>query len=76
MQGLDVAIFPLPYLKHMCTLVFMWVLKNWVVFCCLPLDLLLLLGLPGWASVGGDELSPAGTRCPRVGGTQWGLPLV
>ena len=34
--------------------------------CCLPLDLFHLTGLPGWASLGKEVLSPAGTRCPRV----------
>ena len=29
----------------------------------------------GWASVGEDGLSPAGTGCPRVGGTQGGFPF-
>ena len=33
----------------------------------LPLDPFHLAGLPGWASVGEEVLSPAGTRCPRVG---------
>jgi hypothetical protein len=34
--------------------------------CLLPLDLLSLTGLPGWASVGKDALCPAGTSCPRL----------
>ena len=33
---------------------------------CLPFALLPLLGLPGWASVGEEVLSPDGTRCPRA----------
>ena len=35
---------------------------HWILF---PLP-----GLPDWTSVQEDVTSPAGTRCPRVGGTQ------
>lgn len=40
---------------------------HWILF---PLP-----GLPGWTSVGEDVCSPAGTRCPRVVGTQGGGSL-
>ena len=33
----------------------------------LVMDSLLLPGLPGWASVEEDVLSPTGARCPKVG---------
>lgn len=34
-----------------------------------------LAGRPGWISVGEENLSPAGTRCYKVPGTQRGFPL-
>jgi len=34
------------------------------------------VGPPGWASVGEDVLSPAGTRCPRSGWYPWEAPIL
>ena len=45
--------------------------NNWnrgcLCLCWLPLDLLPLPGLFGWASVGDDSLSCVATGCPRAG---------
>lgn len=78
MQGMDLG--PL----HICSKYAAWSScgssNNWsggcLWFCCLPLDLLPPPGLPGWASVGEEVLSPAGTGCPRVGWYPRGLPLL
>jgi hypothetical protein len=54
--------------------------NNWrsgcLWLCRLPLYPLPLSRLPGWASVGKDVLSPAGTRCSKAGWCPSGLSIL
>jgi hypothetical protein len=50
--------------------------RDYLDLCSLPLDSLPLPGLHGWASVGENGPSPAGSRCPRVGWYPKWAPLL